>query len=132
MNRAANLELTSAARLRRRRLWFGVVLIALIVVADVYEGWQNYRVAVDSSRQTMALLSRAFADQTARIVQELDFALTDFAEWNARADGTVATPDIVREQLLTHIARLPYVHSAAVFGVDGLRRATTESSPPPA
>ena len=78
----------------------------------------------------MGLLSRAFADQTARIVQELDFALADFAEWNARADGTVATPDIVREQLLTHIARLPYVHSAAVFGTDGLRRATTESSPP--
>jgi signal transduction histidine kinase/ActR/RegA family two-component response regulator len=129
VNSPANHELTSTARLRRRVLWFGIVLIALIVVADGYEGWQNYRVAVDSSQQTIGLLSRAFADQTARIVQELDFALADFAEWNARADGTVATPDIVREQLLTHIARLPYVHSAAVFGVDGLRRATTELSP---
>jgi signal transduction histidine kinase/ActR/RegA family two-component response regulator len=111
-------------------VWFGVVLIALIVIADVYEGWQDYRVAVESSQQTMNLLSRAFADQTARIVQELDFALADFAEWNARADGTVATPDIVREQLLTHISRLPYVHSAAVFGTDGMRRATTEPNAP--
>jgi signal transduction histidine kinase/ActR/RegA family two-component response regulator len=116
--------------LRRRVVWSGIVLIALIVIADVYEGWQDYRVAVDSSRQTMGLLSRAFADQTARIVQELDFALFDFAEWNTRPDGTVATPDIVREELLTHIARLPYVHSAAVFGIDGLRRATTEPNAP--
>ena len=123
--------MSPATRLRQRVVWFGIVLIALIVIADVYEGWQDYRVALDSSQQTMDLLSRAFADQTERIVQELDFALADFAEWNARADGTVATSDIVREQLLTHMSRLPYVHSAAVFGTDGMRRATTEANAPP-
>jgi signal transduction histidine kinase/ActR/RegA family two-component response regulator len=110
-------------------VWFGVALIALILGADAYDGRQSYRVALAESQQTVGLLSRAFADQTARMVQELDFALADFSEWNARADGTVASPDIVRAQLLTHIARLPYVHSAAVFEADGRRRATTDANP---
>ena len=110
-------------------MWFGVALIALILGADGYDGRQSYRVALADGQQTIGLLSRACADQTARMVQELDFALADFSEWNARADGTVASPDIVRAQLLTHIARLPYVHSAAVFEADGRRRATTDANP---
>ena len=125
-----NHEAAPTARLRRHVAWLGVALIALILGADAYDAWQSYRVAIAGSQQTMGLLSRAFADQTARMVQELDFALTDFSEWNARADGTVASPDVVRAQLLSHIARLPYVHSAAVFEADGRRRATTDPNPP--
>ena len=123
-------ELSPALRLRRRVLWVGVALIALIAGADAYEGWQDHRVAVARSQQTIGLLSRAFADQTARMVQELDFALSDFADWQRQNGDTAAPAQIVRDQLQSHIARLPYVHSVAVFGPDGHRRATTGESPP--
>jgi signal transduction histidine kinase/ActR/RegA family two-component response regulator len=120
---------SGAARLRLRVVWTGIGIIALIIAADAYTGWQDYRAAVGRCQQTVELLSRALADQTARMVQELDFALDDFSDWNSMGTGEAA-PSEMRGELLTHIVRLPYVHSAFVFGPDGTLVATTESGVP--
>jgi signal transduction histidine kinase/ActR/RegA family two-component response regulator len=119
-------ETTPAARLRRRLVWGGIALIVLIIAADAYEGWQDYQTAVERSRQTVGLLGRYLADQTSRMVQDIDFELADFSEWTAMATGATASPAAVRGQLVSHVMRLPYVHSAAVFGRDGALVATTE------
>jgi signal transduction histidine kinase/ActR/RegA family two-component response regulator len=121
---------SGAARLRLRVVWTGIGIIALIIAADAYTGWQDYRAAVGRCQQTVELLSRALADQTARMVQELDFALDDFSDWNSMGAGKAATPSEMRGELLTHIVRLPYVHSAFVFGPDGTLVATTEAGVP--
>lgn len=115
-----------AANLRRRVAWLGVSLILLIVAADVYEGLQDRRVALQRSQQTVDLLARSLADQTARMAQELDFALADFAEWRLQDRATGRSVQALRQRLLSHIKRLPYVHSAAIFGPDGAMWSTTE------
>src|SRR5512143_1282635 len=72
---------TTGSRVRHHLLLLGAGLILLIVAADVHEAWQDYRANLERSRQPVDLLSHAFGDQTARMVQALDFALGDFADW---------------------------------------------------
>lgn len=121
---------TSADRLRKRFVWIGIALIALIVASDVYEGWDDYQFTLVHSQQTLDLLSKSLSDQTDRVLQDLDFALADFAAANARTDASTA-PQAIRRQLYQQLTRLPFVHSAAVFGPDGrLRVSTTQGATP--
>ena len=97
---------------RRLQRWItgaGVVLIALMVGTDSYEAWQDYRTAILDSVDTQLALARATAEQTARMVQEIDVVLTDQAQGSGLADVT----------------RFPFVHSLEVFGRDGRVLATT-------
>jgi signal transduction histidine kinase/ActR/RegA family two-component response regulator len=113
------------AHLRGLVLWAGVALIALIIAADAYEGWQDRRAALARSGQNVALLSGSLADQTTRVVQDLDFALGDFADWAATPAGATLDPDALRAAMQARIARFPYVHSVAVFDANGRLRAST-------
>jgi len=87
----------------------GVLLIALMVGADSYEAWQDYRTAVLHSVDTQLAIARATAEQTARMVQEIDVVLTDQAQGSGVAD----------------VSRFPFVRSLEVFGRDGRLLSTT-------
>jgi signal transduction histidine kinase/CheY-like chemotaxis protein len=99
---------------RRLQRWVtgaGVLLIALMVGADSYEAWQDYRTAIMRSEDTQLAIARATAEQTARMVQEIDVVLADQA----------AAPDRLRSD----ITRFPFVHSMEIFDRSGHRVATT-------
>src|SRR5262249_5974985 len=68
-----------------------------------------YRTAILRSLDTQVAIARATAEQTARMVQEIDVVLTEQAQGNA----------------VTDVTRFPFVHSLEVFGRDGRLLATT-------
>jgi signal transduction histidine kinase/CheY-like chemotaxis protein len=95
-----------ARRLRRWVTIAGIALIALIIAADTYEGWQDYLRVITDNEHLQIALNRAVTEQTARMVQEADVALSSIG------------PDRMRLGL-SRIARLPFVHSAFLAGADG-------------
>src|SRR5512143_222026 len=121
---------TTGSRVRHHLLLLGAGLILLIVAADVHEAWQDYRANLERSRQAVDLLSHAFGDQTARMVQELDFALGDFADWARQTDISAGQRDRITHELLAHVTPPPYVHSATVVDATGRRIAATDDSAP--
>lgn len=102
---------TDSRRLQRWVTGAGVLLVALMVGADSYEAWQDYRIAIQRSEDTQLAIARATAEQTARMVQEIDVVLADQA----------ATPDRLRAD----VTRFPFVHSMELFDRDGRMLATT-------
>lgn len=119
-------RLAETGRLRRWVLWVGVLLIAAFVGADGYEAWQDYRGTVEQSERTQLALSRAIAEQTTRMIQEIDVVLSDYADWSATAGGMVMDRQAVRERLRTDLMRFPFVHSIAVVDAGGRLFATTQ------
>jgi signal transduction histidine kinase/CheY-like chemotaxis protein len=97
----------------------GITLIVLIVAADSYEGWQDYRRVVSDNEHIMAALSHALTEQTARLVQEIDVVLIDYAAWRFSADGQAADQALLVSRLNGRIVSLPFVSSAALVGADG-------------
>jgi len=102
---------TDSRRLQRWVTGAGVLLIALMVGADSYEAWQDYRTAILHSEDTQLAIARATAEQTARMVQEIDVVLADQA----------AAPDRLRAD----VTRFPFVHSMEIFDRNGHMLATT-------
>ena len=123
---------TSGSRAGRHLLLLGAGLIVLIVAADVHEAWQDYNTSLERSRQAVDLLSHAFGDQTARMVQELDFALGDFADFAQRSGVSAEQREPLTREMLAHITRLPYVRSGLVVDAAGRRIAATDDSAPDA
>jgi signal transduction histidine kinase len=125
---ASGRATTTGSRLHRQLLLLGAGLVLLIVAADVHEAWQDYRSSLERSRQAVELLSHAFGDQTARMVEDLDFALADFADWARHTDITAGERDGITRELRAHVTRLPYVHSATVVDAMGRRIAATDDN----
>lgn len=115
--------------LRRRITIAGIVLIALIIGAEAYESWQDYRATVAANERVQIALGRAIAEQTARLVQEADVVLSDFAAWRATPEGRRADERLLRERLRRDVGRLAFVHSAAIAGADGRLLASTQDEP---
>src|ERR1700733_5161126 len=114
-----------AGSLRRWVTIAGIGLIVLIIAADTYEGWQDYlRVIADNENQQVAL-SRAVTEQTARMVQEVDIALSSYAAWPVVGK----TPEENRtRKFLAQFKRLAFVHSACIAGSDGQVLASTQTA----
>ena len=113
--------------LRRWATVAGVVLIVLIVAADSYEAWQDYRRIVLDNEHVQAALSRALTEQTERMVQEVDVVLADYAAWTVSTDGRAADLQTMTARLSAQVAKLPFVSSAALAGADGQVRVSTRS-----
>jgi signal transduction histidine kinase/CheY-like chemotaxis protein len=128
-------ELSAAAPANGRettalRRWVtvaGIVLIMLIIGADSYEAWQDYRRVVLDNEHIQVALSRALTEQTERMVQEVDLVLADCASWIASAEGARADERALVAHLNAQIANLPFISSAAITGVDGQLRASTRN-----
>lgn len=116
---------TDSRGLQRWIVGAGVLLIALMVGTDSYEAWQDYRAAVVRSEDTQLAIARATAEQTARMVQEIDVVLADQAQRWGAADGTPAAREHARERLQADVTRFPFVHSMEIIGRDGRLFATT-------
>jgi signal transduction histidine kinase/CheY-like chemotaxis protein len=106
----------------------GIALIVLIVAADSYEAWQDYRRVVTENQHVMLALSRSLTEQTERLVQEVDVVLADYAGWIISAEGRAADPRAITARLNVEIVSLPFVSSATLVGADGKIRASTQES----
>jgi signal transduction histidine kinase/ActR/RegA family two-component response regulator len=106
-----------AGALRRWVTLAGIALIILIVAADSFEAWQDYDRVITDNEHMQTGLSRAVAEQTARMVQEVDIALSSNPGWPVASGDE--TDEHRMKQLLTRIMRLPFVASAAIIGKNG-------------
>jgi signal transduction histidine kinase len=127
LSAAAPVNGRETTALRRWVTVAGIVLIMLIVAADSYEAWQDYRRVVLDNEHIQVALSRALTEQTERMVQEVDLVLADCASWIASAEGARADERGLVAHLNAQIASLPFVSSAAITGVDGQLRASTRN-----
>jgi signal transduction histidine kinase/ActR/RegA family two-component response regulator len=114
-----------AGSLRRWVTIAGIALIVLIIAADTYEGWQDYRRVIADNENQQVALSRAVTEQTARMVQEVDIALSSYAAWPVAGK----TPEENRtRKFLAQFTRLPFVRSACIAGSDGQVLASTQTA----
>jgi signal transduction histidine kinase/CheY-like chemotaxis protein len=116
---------TDAWPLQRWVTGAGVLLIVLMVGADSYEAWLDYHNAIRSSEDTQMAIARATAEQTARMVQEIDVALADQAQRWGVVDVTPEARASAQAQLPADVIRFPFVHSMEIFDRDGRLLATT-------
>ena len=114
-----------AGALRRWVTIAGIALIILIVAADSYEAWQDYDRVITDNEHMQTGLSLAVAEQTARMVQEVDIALSSNPGWPVASGDE--TDKHRMQQLLTRIMRLPFVASAAIIGKNGQVLAGSEA-----
>jgi signal transduction histidine kinase/CheY-like chemotaxis protein len=106
-----------ASSLRRWVTIAGIALIVLIVAADSYEAWQDYRRVITDNEHMQLALSRAVTEQTARMVQEVDIALSSNPGWPL--DTRDGSNDRRMGQLLARIMRLRFVYSASIADREG-------------
>jgi signal transduction histidine kinase/ActR/RegA family two-component response regulator len=106
----------TSVELRRWVMIAGIALIALIIGADSYEAWADYRRVMADNQHLEMALSRAVSEQTARMIQTVDVLLSSYV-----AD------DRGRQMLLGQMTRLPFVHSGLVTDGDGRVIAATRS-----
>jgi signal transduction histidine kinase/ActR/RegA family two-component response regulator len=106
----------------------GIALTTLIVAADVHDAWLDYRSALSQNERIQQALGRVLAEQTARMMQEADVVMSDYADWVMSNGGLAIDEQTLRERLRADVMRLPFVFSAAVAGTDGRVRVTTEAA----
>jgi len=111
--------------LRRWVTVAGIVLIVLIVAADSYEAWADYRRVVTDNEHIMLALSRALTEQTERLIQETEVVLAAYANWRTSAEGAAAEQRTLVARLNAQIVSLPFISSAALLGADGKLLANT-------
>jgi len=109
----------TSVELRRWVMIAGIALIALIIGADSYEAFADYRRVMADNQHLEVALSRAVTQQTAGMIEAVDVVLSSYV-----AD------DRGRQLLLAQIRRLPFVHSGLVTDGDGRVLASTQTEPP--
>jgi signal transduction histidine kinase/ActR/RegA family two-component response regulator len=107
---------SGAGALRRRVTIAGIALIALIIATDTYEGWQDYHRVIADNEALEVALSRAVTEHTARMIQEVDIALSNYTE---SSHSGAAAADSRLPQALTSVMRLPFIASASVVDANG-------------
>jgi signal transduction histidine kinase/ActR/RegA family two-component response regulator len=107
----------TSVELRRWVMIAGVALIVLIIGADSYEAWADYRRVRADNQDLEVALSRAVTEQTARMLQAVDVVLSSYAD--GQAAGDAAADEHSRQVFLDQIERLPFVRSVQVADAGG-------------
>jgi signal transduction histidine kinase/CheY-like chemotaxis protein len=115
----------SLGKLRKGVIIGGALLCALIIAADLYQAWRDRVQELQRGENIQRALCIALAEQTARMIQDVDVALSDFAQLVATAPGlkmqSVISGDLHGSQLM----HLSFVKSITVIGADGHMRMST-------
>jgi signal transduction histidine kinase len=114
----------TSVELRRWVMIAGGTLIVLIIGADSYEAWADYRRVRTDNHNLEVALSRAVTEQTARMIQAVDVLFSSYAD--ARGAGGAAERS---RALFEQLKRLPFVHSAQVVDSGGRVIASTQAEP---
>jgi signal transduction histidine kinase/ActR/RegA family two-component response regulator len=112
----------TSVELRRWVMIAGSTLIVLIIGADSYEAWADYRRVRTDNHNLEVALSRAVTEQTARMIQAVDVLFSSYAD----PQGVGGTTQDRSRALFDQLTRLPFVHSAQVVDSGGRVIASTE------
>jgi len=100
-----------------RRVWFiGVLLVAIMAAFQVYDVLKRRAIVMDMTEHAYASLARSLADQTQRIVEVADLAVSDTVR-DASSIGLRGTP--LGTRLRERVSQLPQLQGVLVLGVDG-------------
>ena len=77
----------TSIELRRWVMIAGSALIVLIIGADSYEAWADYRRVRSDNHNLEIALSRAVTEQTARMIQAVDVLFSSYADPRGAAGG---------------------------------------------
>ncbi len=102
--------------LRRTASLSGIALILLIIGADAYEAWQDYRLTLVQSELAINALALTLGEQATRMVQEIDVILSEMEDWS-EASAIPGHDDVsaLQARLKRRVANLPFVVSAAIL-----------------
>jgi PAS domain S-box-containing protein len=119
------------ARLRRRIVLVGAVLVFAFAATAVFDIWRLHRQSVAATDRELTNLARAIAEQTARSLQTVDLLLRDTADWYV-SDGDKLSGERIHDALANRDAGLPQVHSLAIVDAHGVLRFSSRTFPAPA
>jgi signal transduction histidine kinase/CheY-like chemotaxis protein len=105
--------------LRRWVTASGITLILLIIGADSYEAWQDYRRVISDNDRAQAALCRSVAEQAARLIGEADVLLAGYV-------GGGDAAQLQRE--IDRARRMPFVASASIIDAGGRIVADTRAA----
>lgn len=116
--------------LRKSVLGFGIALILSIITLHVVTAWQDRQATLQQRKDTLHSFGKALAEQTTRMIQEVDLSLTDFAVWHSAQTDQLVDQLVLLEMLRNELGRLPFIQSATVVGANGRVQASTREHEP--
>ena len=115
------------ARLRRRIIAIGALVIIAFVTLAAYDTWRSYRELVEETSRELGNLAKALAEQNARSVQAVDVLLRDTAQWYTDV-GYALSPAAIDAALAKGAAGLPQVHTLSIVDRQGVQRYRSRDS----
>jgi PAS domain S-box-containing protein len=107
----------------------GVLLVAIMAGFQVYDVLKRRSIVMDTTERTYASLARSLAEQTQRIVQAADLAVSDTVR-DVSLIGSRGT--LLSERLRERVAAFPQLQGLLVLGVDGRSLAAAGAPQPQA
>ena len=96
----------------------GAILIALLLAATAYEIWRQRSVAIDTAESRMSSLALALAEQTERIIRNVELVMDASAESISGSD-TVIESKAVHQELIERAVGVPQIQGVAVTDAKG-------------
>lgn len=113
----------------RRIAWVGGVFIAAIAALAGYDMLRSHRDAIAQTERELDVQARVIAEQTTRSLQAVDTVLRHVAEQHRRGLLDRLTPEELHAYLKEQAVGLVQVDGLAIFGSDGLGRASSVVPP---
>ncbi len=111
------LNATSHRIAHYRRVWLvGALLVAIMAAFQVYDVLKRRAIVMDMTERTYASLARSLAEQTQRIAEAADSAVSDTVR-DVASIGLRGTA--LRERLRERVSRLPQLQGMLVLDVNG-------------
>ena len=105
------------ARLRRRVIVVGTMLILAFTCSSAYDVWRAYQEAISATTRELTTLSTALAEEAARTFESLNLMLRETAAWYAN-NGNGVSAEVAHDRLGAYASGLPLL----ALGVHDSRR----------
>ncbi|OUM01722.1 ATP-binding protein [Variovorax sp. JS1663] len=111
----------TGARLRRRIVAGGALLIAACIGSALHDGWRLHQQVVLANERELGNLAKALAEQSLHSLQAVDVVLRDTERWYET--GGAALPDqAVSAALASRAVGVPQVNVLTIVDVRGMQR----------
>ena len=115
----------------QRIVWFGGLLILVIVGLAAYDIYRSYRITVSNTARELETQARIIAEQTSRTIQAVDVVLRNLQEQSRRGALATMTDRELHAYLRDQAIGLVQVDGLVVARPSGLVRATSLAYPLP-
>ncbi len=109
------------ARLRRRVVGLGLVVIVAFAGSSAYDAWRSYRHSLVATERELGNVANALAEQTAWTFKAVDLLLDDTVRWYQTESRTL-TPERLDEILANRAAGVRQVRYMTISDALGVQR----------